>query len=366
MQEPTDGNTGGAGVAVALLLIARAVVELACAAVDEDRVIGIQAEVDLRLRDGRQSGGRGNIGVGVRGNILDPVERCAIGRHGVDRRHDQAVAMRVGKVQVLPDLRRGGQLALVDLAPGDQHLAQVAADTVAVEADGGEVIVRANGLLLLRRLAELVGVLHPQGVDARPVGRHLLGRNVGGREVRGRGAPQVESGARGGDVVHDLRRLGRQRRRIDLEPLHDGGIEPHQHDPGDEPGRDHRDDKQPAAEHKGIRQQDEGGQNAEHGQDRPAGDAGVQVDVAAPLEAVAWRDQGGIAHQPVGAGHQQGQQCEPERDDREVGAQPAHVELRATHHLARPDVGLQRSVDAAAQVKGVEQHQSHDESPEQD
>ncbi len=135
------------------------VVELVLLCPDNDVGALPLAEVDPRLRDGRGALARD------RRQVADDEARLALGRDLVDRDHRDADP--VGVRHPLVDPARGARiLRKVEFANRQHHLAGVVTELVAIGVDVGEVVVLADGLELVQRVAERAVVPQP-GVEER-------------------------------------------------------------------------------------------------------------------------------------------------------------------------------------------------------
>ena len=152
--------------------LARRIVELALPARREHEVVRLLAVVDLRPRDRQRDARDGR-------QILDEQHRQPLGRHLVRRAERDAHAVRVGEVLVDEPLRR--QRVGVQLARRQHHLAQLAADAIAVVVDRDEIVVRADRLDLPERLQQRLAIPEPHVVDRGAVGGDRRRRELGRR-----------------------------------------------------------------------------------------------------------------------------------------------------------------------------------------
>ena len=185
-------DTAAANVGVVLGLDVGLVVVLAVIAVlADDRVVlrGVgdhRAEVDARLVQRRRTGrhdravGAHHAGqeLGISAVLVGVVGDAA---HGVGRRGDEAVAMRVDGVPVDPVALVVDQPVRVEFAGRHDVVAQVAVGAlIAVDVQLVGEVVKVLALLELgERRADDVGIEQPDVRRCRPVGGHLLGGGLG-------------------------------------------------------------------------------------------------------------------------------------------------------------------------------------------
>ena len=142
----SDGKSAAAVIVVLVVGLGR-IVELELLGGHEDRLMRLFAEIDF---------GAGEFEAGVEHlhrRVADQQFRQAGGADAAGLRQHQAVAVRVGEVDVDPTVLRVAQLIQVELARGQQRLAQLAVDDVAVDVRIG-VSVRPRRLGLAERVME--------------------------------------------------------------------------------------------------------------------------------------------------------------------------------------------------------------------
>ena len=138
------GNRKTALALVARFLVGFAgwIVEFLQLGVHEHRLVRNFPVVDLRTRD--PDAGR----VDLERSVLDAEHRQPVGGHLADLAHHHAVAVGVDERGVVPIGARLGQLADIQFARRDEHLAVLAGDGIPVHIGVVEGIVGAQGLAL--------------------------------------------------------------------------------------------------------------------------------------------------------------------------------------------------------------------------
>src|SRR5262249_16500563 len=82
----------------------------------------------------------------LRRSVLDEEHGKAVGRDLAHRRQHQAVSMRVDEMRVDPALASVGQLPDIQLARGEQRLAVLTVDRIAVDIPPEKAVVRPQAL----------------------------------------------------------------------------------------------------------------------------------------------------------------------------------------------------------------------------
>ena len=332
-----DAHSALARVGRVDVLVARGVVQLRRAHLDEHVRVGELAVVDLRLADLERSGGRGR-------DVLHEELRQPLPRHPVHRAHHGAVPVRVHEVLVDPDAAR--KVGVRELADGQHHLPGLPVELVPVVVHVDELVVGADLLELTVRVER--GPVLPQAdvLD----GRVVLPQDGGGEVLLGRERSRLDAvepvgAVGGGDRPLDVGPLGHDLVGGDPEPLDDGGIggqaDQAPRDPEAEP-----DEGKAEARSRHLDQAQHGGQAGEADHDVERREAGVDVRVA------------GSERRPArGEEEAEGVQRVPPRlDDEECGDQSQQVRLRPRGDDEPPG----RQPRAARQhVHGGDRRQGH-------
>src|ERR1043165_4833140 len=188
----------------------------------EFQLLGLHVNVRVRLlpeinfRSVQFDVGRAGFNRHVRKNEL----RHAFGRELVRAVHRHAVAVRVDQLFVNPRARLFRQLRHVQLARRNHHLPDLPVDLVTINVNILKIIIRSNPLNLLEGVAQSRPI-----PEAYVVERLLIVLIIEARnrrvcvEVAYLYAFELETFARPGDVVFDVRRLASQLVRLDDETL---------------------------------------------------------------------------------------------------------------------------------------------------
>ena len=157
--ERGDREAALAFVGVLDVVAAGGIVEFLLGGVDEDRLVRHFAVIDLRPRELEARR------LDLRRRVLDQQHGQAVGRDLADLGQHQAVAVRVDEVRVDPARAGIGKLADIELARGEQHLAQLAVDGVAVDVAVEESVVRAQRLDLGDGVVKSAPIPQPHVVE---------------------------------------------------------------------------------------------------------------------------------------------------------------------------------------------------------
>ena len=202
--EAGDGKAALAFVARGYVGFAAGVVELFARRVDEHRLVGDFAVIEFGTRELE------GLGLHLGRRVFDQQHGEAVRRDLADRREHHAVAVRIDEGRVDPVGARRRKLAQIEFARGQQRLAVLAVDGVAVHVGVGEHVVGAQRLDLGDGVVEGAGVPQADVVEDRLVGGRVdgglgVGLELDFLELRF----DAEGGARGVDVSLDVGALER-------------------------------------------------------------------------------------------------------------------------------------------------------------
>src|SRR5579863_3201673 len=194
-----DGETAGARVAGVDGFVGGGVVEFGLGGADEDGLVDGFAVVEFGTGELQAVGGDDGR------SVLNKENGGAVGSDAFGFGHDQAIAVGVDETGIDPTRARFAERGDIDLARGEQDLAQLAVEGVAVDVDFG-VDVRAEGLELRDGGVEGAPIPEADVVEEGFVGGEVeLGF---GLDVEGDffgAVVEAEGGTGGGNVALDVR-----------------------------------------------------------------------------------------------------------------------------------------------------------------
>ena len=274
MPTPLVAAPDGGGARLARLVGVERVVELGGGGAGDHVRVGRLAEVDPRLPDR-------HLGLGV--DAADEVVRRPLRRDRVDRHRGDAEAVRVHQRLVGP----GAVVAEerhVELAGAEHELALLVVDVVAVDVDVGEGVVAPQDLLLPEGRQERPVVPQAQVVDGALLAlEDLAGQLLLAGEASHVDGVEVERGSGGVEVAGQVWPLPLELVRLDLHRLHEGRVQPADHDREHQP-RAGRQGDQPQGLEPGVQEQQRSRHDGDDGEDHVRGQLRVHVGVQRRLE----------------------------------------------------------------------------------